>query len=414
MLKRSKWLGVVAVSLLGGLGCSEEAEVPRTETDAGADSAVVDSAVVDSGAPPVDSGEDSGSEVSTDAGTEKDCLATPGTDPFFTLEDASKCVVARYDVASGSLGSLTWGRHKGPLGFSSGATPALVRYEVPATATGTLTSKRTEIAVPSVPMGAFWGGAAYDLPFFGWTAFSYTGTGAGFPGEVLLADSAGALTRYHVNGFFAAAVVGSAAGGRVVHTSVGPLSAMKSTENAGGVYAADSCGAGKLLPEGDASCAAPQKLSTWEAGSSGPIAADPDDNVFAILSKFGGKQELRGFERSTIARGGKATEGTAIFSDDQYTSDLVADGRALYWQPNDSKTFSPVDVMTIGYSVDAAAKKIAPSGAPKTFLKMKTPGTSVALVRDHQRRLWVAVAAPATGDAGPTSSVLFVLRAKNP
>lgn len=407
MFERNKWLGVVAVTLLG---CSEEAEVPRAEADAGSDSALVDSGAVDSGAPL----EDSGAEVQADAGTEKDCLAEPGEGPFFTLEDATRCVVARYDVASGALGSLTWGRHNGPLGFSGGATPALVRYEVPAAPTGALTPKRTELSVPSVPTSAFWGAAAYDLPFFGWTAFSYTGSGAGFPGEVLLADSTGALTRYHVNGFFAAAVVGGATGGRVVHTSVGALSPTKTADNAGGVYVADSCGVGKLLPEGDATCTAPQKIATWEAGSSGPVASDPDENVFAILSSFGGKQELRGFERSTIARGGKATEGNTIFSDDQYTSDLVADGRALYWQPNDSKTFSPVDVMTIGYSVDASAKKIAPAGAPKTFLKMKTPGTAVALVRDHARRIWVGVAAPATGDAGPTSSVLFVLRARNP
>jgi hypothetical protein len=404
MLAR-KWLGVAVVLM----GCSDDAEVARTETDSGAS----DTGASDTGAVVDDTGTVD-TAIPADAGTEKDCLATSGADAFFTLEDSTKCVVAKYDVATGSLGALTWGRHNGPLGFSGGATPALLRYEVPATATGALMVKKTDVTVPDVPMGAFWGGAAYDLPFFNSTAISYTGSGAGFPGELILVNAAGALTRYHANGFYSATAVGNGSGGRLIHTGVGPLSSMKTTENAGGLYAADTCGMGKLLPDGDASCTAPQKLATWEAGASGPVTSDPGENVFAILSKFGGKQELRGFEKSTIARSGKATDGTMIFSDDQYTSDLVADGKALYWQPNDAKTFSAVDVMTIGYSVDTAGKKITASGAPKTFLKMKTPGTSVALVRDNLARIWVGVSSPATGDAGPTSSVIFVLRAKTP
>lgn len=399
--ERSKWLGVVCLLV----ACSDDSAVPRNATDSG---------IADTGA----MGEDTGMAVDTaepnDAGTEKDCLATSGAESFFTLEDATKCVVGKYDIASGAVGTLTWGRHNGPLGFSGGPTPAIVRYEVPATATGALGIKKTDVPVTGVPMGVFWGSAAYDLPFFGWTAISYTGSGAGFPGELILVSTAGALTRYHVNGFYAAAVVGSMSAGRVIHTSLGPVSATRSMDNAGGLYAADSCPPQRLMPDGDPMCASPQKLATWEAGSSGPVTADPDDNVFAILSKFGGKQELRGFHKSAIARGGKPIDGTMIFSDDQYTSDLVADGSALYWQPNDAKTFSAVDVMTIGYSVDTAGKKITPSGAAKTFLKMKTPGSPVALVRDNQRRIWVSVAQPATGDAGPTSSVIFVLRAKTP
>lgn len=405
MIERSKWLGVVCLLI----GCSEDAEVARTASDSGATGDSGDSgSVVDDTGPAIDTA------PPEDAGTEKDCLAMSGAEAFFTLEDGAKCVVAKYDVASGSLGALTWGRHNGPLGFAGGAIPSLLRYEVPSTATGALTIKKTDVAVPDVPMGVFWGGAAYDLPFFGWTAISYTGSGAGFPGEVILTNAAGALTRYHANGFYSAAVVGNTAGGRLIHTSVGPVSAMKTADNAGGLYAADSCPPARLVPSGDAACTAPQKLATWEAGSSGPVTADPDENVFAILSKFGGKQELRGFAKSTISRGSKPTDGSTIFSDDQYTSDLVADGRALYWQPNDAKTFSAVDVMTVGYAVDTAAKKITAVGAPKTFLKMKTPGTSVSLIRDNQRRIWVAVATPATGDAGPTSSVIFVLRAKQP
>jgi hypothetical protein len=408
--------------------CSEDEPAPRATNDAVAETTTdtatpIDTAVADTMMPDtqtIDSAPSDVAETSVDAGTEADCIDATSMDAYFTLEDSTKCLVAKYDVPVASLGNLTWGRHGGPLGFESGTTPNLVRYELPGTVTGALTIKKTAVTVGTVPSGIFWGSQAIDLPFFGWTAFSYTGSGMGYPGKVFLVNTTGDVKSYDANGFFAAAAIGlsSTSGGRLLHTGLGGISSAPTTTNAGGVYAADSCGSGstnpRLLPDGDGSCKAPIKVASWEAGSSGPVAVDPDENFFAILSTFGGKQELRGFERSTIARGAGETAGTMLFNDTQYTSDLVADGKNAYWQPNDPSTYTPVDPKMLAYKVDAATKKVAADGMPKTFLTLKKSGTSLTLVRDSSRRVWVGLTVPGTGDAGPTGSVFFVLRAKKP
>lgn len=401
----------LAISVIGVLGCSEEETVDRLAPDAASDA--VSEAAPEGGSDAANDAADVATDgAPVDGGTEADCLDGSSMADYFTLEDTTKCMVARYDVPVGALGTLTWGTHGGPLGFEGAATPNLVRYEVPAAATGALTIKKTPVTVTGVPSGAFWGSQAIDLPFFGWTAFSYSASGTGYPGEVLLVDAAGALTRYHVNGYFAGTGLGSG-GGRLLHTSLSTLSSTAVTANEGGLYAADTCGpTPRLLPAADSGCKEPIKVATWEAGSSGPVVVDPDDNLFAILSKFGGNQELRGFARATVSRGAAATAGNKLFADTQYTNDLVADGKALYWQPNDATTFSAVDPKMLEYKVEGTT--ITPVGTPKTFLKMKTAGTAVTLVRDGSRRVWVGVPVPGTGDAGPSTSVLFVLRAKKP
>lgn len=424
-------------------GCSDDADGSNTVADSGADGAdganadsttdtttdtgSPDSATTeassDTGAAVTDASDSATDTKPTDAGTAADCLDASAMAPYFTLKDDTKCLVARYDVATASVGELTWGRHGGPLGFIGGATPSLVRYQVPSTATGTITVSKTDVPVSGVASGVFWGGSAYDLPFFGWTAFSYSATGAGYPGELLIVDTAGALTRYHVNGFFAAGALSlmSGSGGRVLYTGVSPISTMAMTTNEGGLYAADSCGSAsttpRLLPGTDTSCKDPIKVATWEAGSSGPVAVDPNENLFAILSTFGGKQELRGFERSTVARGAGPTSGTKLFSLDGYTQELVADGKSAYFQAYDGTTFSALDVQGIAYTVETTGKTVTPKGSPTTFLQMTTPGTVVSLVRDDLARIWVAVSVPApadAGDAGVGSTMFFVLRDKTP
>lgn len=352
-----------------------------------------------------------------------DCLTASGADAFFTLDDATKCVVGVHTVAATSLSSLTWGRHNGPLGFRSGASLKLVRYAVPSTAMGALTPTSTTLTVSGVPGSAFWGSQALDFPFFpslSWTAIAYTGSGAGFPGEVVIVDANGAVAkRYNVNGFFAETAVGVASsGGRLLYTGLSPIMTSAASTSAGGLYAADSCGTAttnpRLFPEGDTTCNDPIKVDSWQAGSSGPVAADADGNVFAILSTFGGMQELRGFEHDVVARGSAAIAGTPLFAITGYTSELAADGASAYFQSNDPNTFTALDVQRIKYTTNATAKTIAPSGALSTFLTMKTTGTSVALIVDGQRRLWVGVTNPGVGDAGSTTSTFFVIRDKNP
>jgi hypothetical protein len=437
---------VGAVTVLGGtMGCGKD----DAKEPIGFDSAVPDStadtreggtdasdvatdlggeAAIDSAIVPGDAPADT-FEVSTDAGTPADCLPTTGAtglEAFFTLNDTSRCVVAQYSVAATYLSSLTWGRHGGPLGFdgSTATAPKLVRYKVPAEATGSLAIEESTLTVSAIPAGVFFGSQALDLPFFNWTAISYTGTGTANAGELLLIDASSSIaTRYHVNGFFSETATAMAtSGGRLLYTGLSPISATASTTSAGGLYAADSCGSlggsPRLLPGADATCKAPSKIATWEGGSSGPVATDPNDNVFAILSTFGGNQELRGFERTAIARGTDPTTGTKIFSTPGYTGEMAADGKIVVWQPNEVLSAAPwskpLDVQAIDYTVDATAKTVTPTGSARAFLTLKTPGTSVAIMRDDKRRIWIGVTNPPEGSGGSTTSTFFVLRTKTP
>ncbi|GAC1586155.1 MAG: hypothetical protein NVS3B20_15410 [Polyangiales bacterium] len=131
------------------------------------------------------------------------------------------------------------------------------------------------------------------------------------------------------------------------------------------------------------------------------------------MSKFGGKQVVGGFENSPIAGGAAPTAGDTMFSIDGYSSELAADGKMVFEQPNDAMIFSALDVEARAYTVDAAAKKVNVVGAPVKFLKLTKPGTAVTLFVDGSRRLWVGTSAIPSGDAGgPASSIFFVLRDK--
>jgi hypothetical protein len=354
------------------------------------------------------------------------CLSTSGPDgldTYFTLMDTKKCVVAQYDVPVAPVATLTWGRHGGPLGFdaSDPANPKVVRWTAPAAATGTLTEADETHAVTKLPSGSFfWGTQALDLPFFGWTAISYTTTATASAGEVLLvaSPSGDAVDRYNVNGYFSETAVGTT-DGRLFYTALSELSKGPTTTNAGGLYFADSCGTAasrpRLTPDGDSTCAASAIFSTWQAGSSGPVAVDAHDDVFAILSTFGGSQELRAFHPTYTARGGAPNAGTTMFTSTGYTSEMAADGAKVYFQSNDPALTFPdtgLDVQSLAYTVDDTAKTVSPSGTPTTFLTLKKAGTPVALIVDDSKRLWVGVAKATTGDAGPTASTFFVIADK--
>lgn len=431
-MKNHNAVMLLTAVFVGGCG-SSSTDVNPVQTDAQADT-VVDSTTGDSAHETTtsdsarDSIADSVAEADADAGAEADatpvtCLPTSGADgldAYFTLMDGKKCVVAQYDVPTAPVMTLTWGRHGGPLGFdgSDASSLKVVRWKAPAATTGTLTKTEEAHAVTAVPSGAFFGTQALDLPFFDWTAISYTTIATASAGELLLVTSAGgdAVQRYDVNGFFSETVVGTSSG-RLFYTGLSPLSTSASTTNAGGLYFADSCGTAssspRLTPAGDATCAAPALFATWQAGTSGSVAIDGRDDVFAILSTFGGNEELRAIHNSFAARGGTATGGTMLFTDTNYTSELAADGKTVYFQPNDPTVAFPappgLDVQAIAYSVDDTAKTVSASGSAKTFLKLAKAGTAVALLVDDLGRLWVGVAKATSGDAGPTSSIFFVL-----
>ena len=312
---------------------------------------------------------------------------------------------------------LSWGRHGGPLGFESGADVSLVRWKLPTGRTGPLTATKQKVTVPDVPTGSFWNGGAIDLPFFGWTAFAYTG--AASAGELILTDSAGKLTRYFMKGLYgnAALAVTGGTGGRLLYTGLSTLSltAVTGARDAG-LWAADSCGtasAPRLLAATDTSCKDPTKIGTWQNGDSGLVTRDPAGNVFAMLSTVDFADstksfyEARGFPASTVARGAAPTAGTAVITlNGTYVSAMAADGKALYFQPNDGKTYEAQDVKAIAYAVDTAVK---PSGSPTTFLAFKKAGTVVDLFVDDSGALWVGVVTAPSSDAGPGTATYFVI-----
>ncbi len=335
------------------------------------------------------------------------CVAPADYGAYFALGDPALCVVALYDAADLTVDYATapsWGRHGGPLTVRLGAAAGsaeLVRWTPPAGSTGAMTSAVTGVDA-MIPADAFLGAQAVDLPFFGWTAISYTGQGFPFAGEVILAAQGGAVEkRYGVDGYFAAAGLGAAGNqGRLVYTGLSVLGDTAGAVNA--LYAADSCGTAgqgaRLLPEGDASCGAPIEVDAW-GDFAGPVTADADGNVIALLPSFAGDQEARGFAAATIARGAPATAGSPLFTLPGSGTSLAtispdgADAGWIAFQPSDPTTFAPLDVVGARYSATSDAVTVA--GAPAALLTLATPGTGLALFTDDQDRIWVG--APKAG-----------------
>jgi hypothetical protein len=352
------------------------------------------------------------------------CLDASAHAAWFTIADPALCAVAVYD-ADALLGTdadagfyfraPTWGRHGGPLT----ATPKdegaveITRWQVPTAATGSLTAA-TELVANVVPEGGFLGSQAIDLPFFGWTALSWTGQFPATQGELALTGGAAVEARYPVNGLFAGAGLASMGGGhgRVVYAGLSALEDAASSEN--GLYAADSCGSEgddpRLLPDGDGSCAAPTLVAAW-GDASGPVAADAQGNLFAVLASFGGDQEARGFSAAAIARGAAPTEGDTLFVVPGFGTSLAAlaplegDDGWLLFQPASSSTFEALDVVAQRYA--ASDEGIEAEGQPATLLALTTPNTSLALLTDDDGRLWVGAPREGGGSA-------FVVIARKP
>ncbi len=340
------------------------------------------------------------------------CLDPSASASFFTLSDPSFCVVAIYetDTSLGFADSPTWGAHGGPLTLQTGkseGTVDLLRWKLPAGTTGKLTAEVTHLDA-MIPPKTFLGGQAFDLPFFGWTAFSWTGAFPNTQGEILLVKGATVDQRYPVNGAFALA--GGATDpehGRLLYAGLSALA--DAATNSNGLYAADSCGTSAkpaLLPGPDPTCKAPLAISTW-GEASGPVAVDRDGNAFAVMSSFSsGTQEARGFTASTVARGQGATDGTKLFTLPGFGSSIAAlaptakAAGVVIFQPFNPTTYEAEDVIAQAYSVASATLKA--EGSPATFIKPAKSNTSLSLMRDADDRLWVGV--PVTG--GSTFAVL--------
>lgn len=341
-------------------------------------------------------------------GDEVVCLDAAMFAEHFSINTNALCAVAIFDAPLDlSLGAVpNWGRHGGPMTVSlgNGGSLDVARWEVPAGSMGSL--KATVTSIPAaVPEGAFPGVQAIDLPFFNWTAVSWAGSFPSTEGELVLADGTAIEQRYDVQSFFAGVGVADNAGqGRLLYTGMSPLEDPAVSKNA--LYAADSCGTEaampRLLPEGDPTCGAPSEIIAW-GEFSGPVVADSDGNVFAVMSSFSSDtQELRAFEASTVARGETGAAGSPILQASGYGTSLAALAPTEVTSPQPAVrgivAFQPISGMdgpqdVIGQFYVVEGSTVKPWGAepPDTLLKLAKPGTSLALLSDDQDRMWVGV-----------------------
>ncbi|MEP7124630.1 MAG: hypothetical protein ABJE95_27120 [Byssovorax sp.] len=367
------------------------------------------------------SGGATASSASTSAGSgtggsAPTCLDAAAVADVLTIKDASLCAVARYDAAE-ELGfnAPSWGAHGGPLTLRAGmnGTFDLVRWTPPADTKGALTKQEVNVD-GKIPMGAFLGGQAVDVPFFGWTALAYTGAFPDTKGELLLVKGSAVDKRYATNGSYATAGISAAnAQGRLLLTGLSNVGDAKAGANS--LFAADTCGTPAmpaLLPGMDATCKAPITVATW-GDSSGPVAVDHAGNAFTVMSSFDGSQEARGFDAASIARGGSPTAGVKLFTIPGFGSNLAAlaptatAAGIVAYQPSDGTTFLPQDVLEQRYTV--AGGKLAAMGAPTTMLQAATANALLYVIVDDQDRLWVG-----TDKVAPATGATYVVLARTP
>lgn len=341
------------------------------------------------------------------------CLDASTIADVLTLEDDTLCAVARYDAAEAlGFNAPSWGAHGGPLTLHAAMdnTFDLVRWTPPAGATGALTKKATHVD-GMVPMGAFLGNQAVDLPFFGWTAIVWTGAFPDVAGEILLVKGGAVEERYATAGAYATAGIAAAnAQGRLLLTGLSTIG--DKTAGANGLYAADTCGTAAmpaLVPGQDASCKAPIGVAAW-GDASGPVVADHDGNAFVIMSSFDGTQEARGFDAASIARGAGPTAGTKLFTLPGFGSNLAALAPTssapglVVFQPTNGTTYKPEDVIEQPYTTTGG--KLAAVGAPKTMIKAATLDAFLYVMVDAQERLWVGT--------DTTAGATYVVLARKP
>lgn len=350
------------------------------------------------------------------------CLDASAHDDLFTIDDPALCAVASYTADIDLAFQVpSWGRHGGPVAALPGEAPGsvdIVRLGPPSGTSGALATSAITVGASQakIPEGSFLGAQAIDLPFFGWTAISYSGQFPMTQGELILvredADAGIVDERYPVNAFFSGVGLAAEGGhGRLLYSGLSGLEDATAQVNA--LYSADSCGGSggspaRLVPAGDDSCGNSIAVKAW-GDASGPVAADRDGNVFAVMTSFDGTQEARGFAAAAVARNQPPNDGSSMFEMAGFGAALAAiplrDGESvLAFQPFDAMG-NALDVVGQRYRVEEGA--IAPGDAPAPILKLAKAGTAVSLFSDDEGRLWVS----GPGDVG---TMRFVVLAAAP
>jgi hypothetical protein len=246
---------------------------------------------------------------------------------------------------------------------------------------------------------------AIDLPFFGWTAISWTATD--LTGQFEMIASGAITTTYDANGAYSAAAVPAASSlGRLLYSGLSPLSTTTTTTNTNGLYAADACSSPSQALGAGTGCSASSLVAAWD-DYSGPVAADSNGDVFAVMTSFtNGNQEARGFLASSVARGSTATAGVTLFTLDGYAGSLAAlspsatDPGLVVFQAIDSTSNDALDVIEQKFTTGSS---LAAMGTQTTLLTVPS-GQGLSFLVDGSQRLWVAVSG--------TSSTTYVVLAR--
>ena len=339
-----------------------------------------------------------------------------------TLDARFPFGVTQKHTADAAIAGSRWGRHGGPMvttsiyGETGAGVAGVVRWTWPdrreaegemraADATSDAMKKELPIAVaPGLPERHFYGAdGMVDLRSM-LSLFTYTGTGAGFPGEALLysADYDRVVGRAHVNGFYSGADIASGAQHRLVYAGLSPLSATVASTNENGLWVADFC-EGALLPTAGATsaCAAPQKLFAWK-GQSGPVAVDAHQNVFVAASLVGAPTSDAVYGLSQAQALGAAPQSFATLAevDSRGTASIAAvapeatrDGWLVGLGFDDA-----AGVYAISYRETADASAVTKSS--DVVKRAIVPGADVdglSFFTDAEGDLWLAVTRGRTG-----------------
>jgi len=323
------------------------------------------------------------------------CLDPSSFSSSFTIADSSFCAVALY-TAPEPLGyqAPTWGSHGGPLLVQNGDgnSVTLERWTAPSGSTGTMTVQTTPVAA-ALPTGNFLGAQALDLPFFGWTAISWTERGTNYSGQFEMIASGAIATTYAAHGPYSVGAVAAASSlGRFFYSGLSPLGMPNIGVN--GLYAADACSSPAQALGTGTDCAAPALVDAW-GEYSGPVATDSNGDVFAVMTSSNLNQEARGFLASSVARGSAATTGVTLFTLAGYSGSLAAlsptataPGLVIF-QSTDATTYALLDVIEQKFTTGTS---LAAMGTPTKLLTLASGQTlGLSFLVDGSQRLWVAV-----------------------
>ncbi|APR85536.1 Hypothetical protein A7982_10885 [Minicystis rosea] len=406
--RSGRWLVIAAVSAITAAeGCgSDGGNTGGAGGSGGATSSSTTTTSSSTTSSSTTSSTTSSSSTGTGGAPAVTCLDASTYAGLFTIADTSFCAVAVYEADEEVGYQLpTWGTHGGPLVLLPGdnGDVLLHRWTAPSGSTGKLTKQETVVAA-KIPENAFLGGQAVDLPFFGWTGITWTGAFPDTVGEIIMINGSNVAHSYGVNGAFSLAGVGDANGGRLLFTGLSPIGETNTDVN--GFYAADACNTPNQDLGTGTGCKASAEIAAW-GESSGPVAVDHDGNAFVINGSFStSDQEARGYAAAEVARGAAATAGKTLFSIPGFGSSLAAitpkGGKPglLVFQPFDSTTYAPLDVIAQPYTVSTS---VASQGTPAKLLTVPATATmGLYMMTDTSDRLWVA----SSGDSKTTFVVL--------